>query len=81
MSRIGVAFTPGFPTVLNKWLLQSLFRGASVQSGGGDDDCKESKADHDGDARGDGKWVAAMRAESLCGKCSTEISHGDGESG
>lgn len=49
--------------------------------GGGDDDCKESKADHDGDARGDGKWVAAMRAESLCGKCSTEISHGDGESG
>lgn len=51
-----MAFTPGFPTVLNKWLLQSLFRGASVQSGGGDDDCKESKADHDGDARGDGKW-------------------------
>ena len=63
----------------NKWLLQSLLLGASVESGGGEDEGKEGKADRDGDAHGDGRkvettiaWGAAMRAESLCCKRSTE---------
>ena len=80
---IPIDLTRPSPT-FNKWLLQSLLLGASVESGGGEDEGKEGKADRNGDAHGDGRkvettiaWGAAMRAESLCCKRSTEISDGD----